>query len=83
MIVSSAVGARAIGSMPSASPSGTPRVGEPARRLLCDAMTSGGLLVAVAPPRAPWLPGPVIGRLASGDAGRIRVASGGERVDGA
>jgi selenide,water dikinase len=51
-------------------------VGEPARRLLCDAMTSGGLLVAVAPGRAPELPGPVIGRLVSGEAGRIRVVAG-------
>ena len=49
-------------------------LGEAARRLLCDAMTSGGLLVAVAPARAPELPGPVIGRLVAGEAGRIRVA---------
>jgi selenide,water dikinase len=49
-------------------------LGEAARRLMCDAMTSGGLLVAVAPARAPELPGPVIGRLVAGEAGRIRVA---------
>lgn len=42
--------------------------------LACDAQTSGGLLAAVpadADPAA--LPGPVIGRLAAGDAGTIRL----------
>ncbi len=48
-------------------------VGEPARRLLCDAMTSGGLLIAVAAERARGLPGTVIGALVSGEPGTIRV----------
>ncbi len=51
-------------------------LGEATRRLLCDAMTSGGLLVALPPARAPELPGPVIGRLVAGEAGRIGVAGG-------
>jgi selenide, water dikinase len=42
------------------------------RWLLCDAMTSGGLLVA-APPGAD-APGVRIGRLLDGEPGRIRVA---------
>jgi selenide,water dikinase len=50
-------------------------VPEPLRWLLCDAMTSGGLLVAADP--AADAPGVRIGRIAdagdTGDAGRIRV----------
>jgi selenophosphate synthase len=49
-----------------------PGVPEERRRLLCDAMTSGGLLVA-APPRAGAL-GARIGRLVEGAAGRISVS---------
>jgi selenide, water dikinase len=41
--------------------------------LVCDAMTSGGLLAAVDPRRASALPGPVIGRLVDGPAGTISV----------
>jgi selenide, water dikinase len=43
------------------------------RRLVADATTSGGLLVAVAPERAAQLPGPVVGRLVAGEAGAIAV----------
>jgi len=43
------------------------------RRLLTDATTSGGLLVAVDPQRADYVPGPVVGRLVEGDAGAIAV----------
>jgi selenide,water dikinase len=43
-------------------------------RLVCDATTSGGLLVAVDPARAGELPGPVVGRLVAGDPGAIAVA---------
>jgi selenide,water dikinase len=43
-------------------------------RLLTDATTSGGLLVAVDPARAHELPGPVIGRLVAGEPGAISVA---------
>jgi selenide, water dikinase len=50
-----------------------PNVDEPRRRLLCDAMTSGGLLIAVAPDRAAELPGQVIGRIGAGSAGMISV----------
>jgi selenide, water dikinase len=46
-------------------------VPEELRWLLCDAMTSGGLLVA-APPGSS-LPGARIGRVTKGEAGRIRV----------
>jgi selenide,water dikinase len=42
-------------------------------RLVCDATTSGGLLVAVDPARAGELPGAVIGRLVDGDPGTIAV----------
>jgi selenide, water dikinase len=48
-----------------------PDVPEELRWLLCDAMTSGGLLVAAAPGSA--APGVRIGRLLHGDPGRIRV----------
>jgi selenide, water dikinase len=43
------------------------------RRLLTDATTSGGLLVAVSPAAAGSLPGPVVGRLVEGAAGTIAV----------
>ena len=42
-------------------------------RLVCDATTSGGLLVAVDPARAGELPGAVVGRLTDGDPGAIAV----------
>jgi selenide, water dikinase len=42
-------------------------------RLVCDATTSGGLLVAVDPARAGELPGAVVGRLVDGDPGAIAV----------
>jgi selenide,water dikinase len=44
------------------------------RWLLCDAMTSGGLLVALDPSRAAQVPGPVIGRLVAGQPGTIVVS---------
>ncbi len=44
------------------------------RWLACDAMTSGGLLVALDPHRAGELPGVIIGRLIAGPAGTISVA---------
>jgi selenide,water dikinase len=43
------------------------------RRLVTDATTSGGLLIAADPAAAASLPGPVIGRLAEGAAGTIAV----------
>ncbi|WP_037409902.1 selenide, water dikinase SelD [Candidatus Solirubrobacter pratensis] len=49
-------------------------VEEPRRRLACDAMTSGGLLAAVAPERAGEIDGWVVGRLTKGPAGAIRVS---------
>jgi len=49
-------------------------VPEGRRWLACDAMTSGGLLVAVDPLRAAELPGAVIGRLHEGPAGAISLA---------
>jgi selenide,water dikinase len=48
-------------------------VDEPRRRLVCDAMTSGGLLIALEPERAAELPGVAIGRLVEGPPGTIRV----------
>jgi selenide,water dikinase len=42
-------------------------------RLVCDATTSGGLLVAVEPTRAAAVPGVVVGRLAAGPPGAIAV----------
>jgi selenide, water dikinase len=48
-------------------------VDEVQRRLVTDAMTSGGLLVAVDPARAGEVPGPVIGRLLEGEPGTITV----------
>jgi selenide, water dikinase len=43
------------------------------RRLITDATTSGGLLVAVDPDRADLVPGPVVGRLTDGEPGTIAV----------
>ena len=43
------------------------------RRLVTDAMTSGGLLAAVPPARADEVPGALIGRLVDGPAGAISV----------
>ncbi|QEC49327.1 selenide, water dikinase SelD [Baekduia soli] len=43
------------------------------RRLVTDATTSGGLLVAVAPGDAATVPGPVVGHLVAGTPGTIRV----------
>ena len=48
-------------------------VGEPRRRLVCDAMTSGGLLAAVAPERVEAAGGWVVGRLRAGTPGSIEV----------
>jgi selenide,water dikinase len=48
-------------------------VDEPRRRLACDAMTSGGLLAAVAPQRTAEIDGWVVGRLVPGPAGSISV----------
>jgi len=48
-------------------------VPEARRRLLCDAMTSGGLLIAVPEERAGQLPGARIGRLLAGEPGAIAV----------
>jgi selenide,water dikinase len=44
------------------------------RWLVCDAMTSGGLLVALDPDRTAEVPGPVIGRLVEGQPGTIAVS---------
>jgi selenide,water dikinase len=49
------------------------RVSEGRRWLVCDAMTSGGLLAAVPFDAAMSMPGSVIGRLVDGPAGTIRV----------
>jgi selenide,water dikinase len=48
-------------------------VPEALRWLLCDAMTSGGLLVALGADRVSEVPGTAIGRLLSGPAGEIAV----------
>jgi selenide, water dikinase len=48
-------------------------VPEPRRWLVCDAMTSGGLLAAVPPEQADSLQGAVIGRLVDGEPGLISV----------
>ena len=50
-----------------------PDVAEHLRWLLCDAMTSGGLLIAAAPDSG--APGVQIGRLGEGEPGRISVRS--------
>jgi selenide,water dikinase len=49
-------------------------VPEAQRWLVCDAMTSGGLLAAVDPARAAELPGQLIGRLGDGTPGTISVS---------
>jgi len=49
-------------------------VPEARRRLACDATTSGGLLVAVAPEQAGLIPGVVVGELVDGQPGRIVVS---------
>jgi selenide,water dikinase len=48
-------------------------VPESRRRLVCDATTSGGLLVAVTPAAAASLPGPVVGEIVAGEPGAIAV----------
>ncbi|MBA2347961.1 MAG: selenide, water dikinase SelD [Solirubrobacterales bacterium] len=48
-------------------------VPEARRRLICDATTSGGLLVAVPAERAGELPGPVVGAITAGTPGALRV----------
>jgi selenide,water dikinase len=48
-------------------------VPEARRRLVCDAMTSGGLLAAVPPERAGAIDGAVVGRLLAGEPGTIAV----------
>jgi selenide,water dikinase len=48
-------------------------VSEARRWLVCDAMTSGGLLAAVPPASAAAMPGSVIGRLLDGPPGTITV----------
>jgi selenide,water dikinase len=50
-----------------------PGVAEWRARLVCDATTSGGLLVAVDPARAAAVPGAVVGRLVAGEPGAISV----------
>jgi selenide, water dikinase len=50
-----------------------PDVPEALRWLACDAMTSGGLLVAVDGAAADRIPGALIGRLHEGEPGRISV----------
>ncbi len=52
----------------------SPAVPEARRRLVCDAMTSGGLLAAVAPDNAPQIEGWPVGRLLRGPAGAINVS---------
>jgi selenide, water dikinase len=48
-------------------------VSEPRRRLVCDAMTSGGLLAAVPPDRTHQIDGALVGRLVAGEPGTIVV----------
>jgi selenide,water dikinase len=50
-----------------------PGVPEAHRRLVCDAMTSGGLLAAVPPDRTGVIDGAVVGRLLDGEPGTISV----------
>jgi selenide,water dikinase len=50
-----------------------PGVRENRRWLVCDAMTSGGLLAAVPAQSARAMPGTTIGHLIAGDPGKIRV----------
>jgi selenide,water dikinase len=61
-----------------------PELGEAEQLVLCDAQTSGGMLIAVAPDRAPALRdalaargapvAAVVGELRAGTSGRIHVA---------
>jgi selenide, water dikinase len=48
-------------------------VSEARRWLVCDAMTSGGLLIAAAPDRIQELPGVIVGRLVEGREGEVVV----------
>lgn len=48
-------------------------VEEARRRLVCDATTSGGLLIAVTPEHASSLPGPIVGEIVAGEPGAIMV----------
>jgi selenide,water dikinase len=48
-------------------------VPDPVRRLLCDPVTSGGLLIAIAPGRAGEIEGAVVGELRAGPPGTITV----------
>jgi selenide, water dikinase len=48
-------------------------VDEARRRLVCDATTSGGLLVAVSPEAARSLPGPIVGEIVAGEPGAVAV----------
>jgi len=48
-------------------------VAEARRRLVCDATTSGGLLIAVAREAASSLPGPIVGEIVAGEPGAITV----------
>ena len=48
-------------------------VAEVRRRLVCDATTSGGLLIAIAPEAATSLPGRVVGEIVAGEPGAIAV----------
>jgi len=50
-----------------------PEVQEARRRLLCDATTSGGLLIAASPEAAPSLPGPIVGEIVAGEPGAVAV----------
>ena len=50
-----------------------PKAAPPRRWLVCDAMTSGGLLAAVPEERADAMPGTVVGRLVDGEPGAISV----------
>jgi selenide,water dikinase len=58
-----------------------PDVAEPLRRLVCDAMTSGGLLAALPADRAGSIDGAVIGRLVEGRPGAISVRAGARAGD--
>ena len=51
-----------------------PAVPDPHRRLVCDAMTSGGLLAAVPADQARAIDGWIIGHLTEGPAGTLHVA---------
>jgi selenide,water dikinase len=50
------------------------------RSLVCDATTSGGLLIAVAPERVGEVSGAVVGRLVEGEPGTITVVNGAARA---